>query len=53
MSTESEAEYRNRDKNRSVRAGGGFYIVKPLQPNDLMEDIYMVLGMDLPRGTQV
>lgn len=42
ISTESEAE----DKSLGFRAGANFYIVKPTEPQPLIENICMVLGID-------
>src|SRR5271168_1869637 len=42
ISTESEAE----DKSRGFLAGANFYIVKPTEPQPLIENICMVLGID-------
>lgn len=42
ISTESEAE----DKSRGFEAGANFYIVKPSDPEPLIENICMVLGID-------
>jgi two-component system chemotaxis response regulator CheY len=42
ISTESEAE----DKSRGFEAGANFYIVKPSDPQPLIENICMVLGID-------
>ena len=42
VSTESEAA----DKSRGFTAGANLYIVKPSQPQPLVENIRMVLGID-------
>jgi two-component system chemotaxis response regulator CheY len=42
ISTESEAE----DKRRGFLAGANLYIVKPSDPQPLIENICMVLGID-------
>jgi two-component system chemotaxis response regulator CheY len=41
ISTESEAE----DKNRGFQAGANFYIVKPTDPIQLIENICLILGV--------
>jgi len=41
ISTESEAE----DKNRGFQAGANFYIVKPTDPVQLVENICLILGI--------
>jgi two-component system chemotaxis response regulator CheY len=45
ISTESESE----DKSRGFLAGANFYIVKPSDPQPLIENICMVLGLDAAR----
>jgi two-component system chemotaxis response regulator CheY len=42
ISTESEAE----DKSRGFLAGANFYIVKPTEPQPLVENICMLLGIE-------
>lgn len=42
ISTESEAE----DKSRGFLAGANFYIVKPTDPQPLIESICMLLGIE-------
>jgi two-component system chemotaxis response regulator CheY len=42
ISTESEAE----DKSRGFAAGANFYIVKPTDPEPLIANICIVLGID-------
>lgn len=49
ISTESESE----DKNRGFQAGANFYIVKPSEPHNLIEDICMVLGIDVSKAIEV
>jgi two-component system chemotaxis response regulator CheY len=46
ISTESEAE----DKNQGFLAGANFYIVKPSDPKPLIENIFMVLGIETAPG---
>lgn len=48
ISTESEAE----DKSRGFLAGANFYIVKPTEPQALVENICMLLGIEAPQGAQ-
>lgn len=48
ISTESEAE----DKSRGFAAGANLYIVKPADPDQLIADICLVLGMDRALCTQ-
>ncbi len=48
ISTESEAE----DKSRGFRAGANFYIVKPTDPQPLIENIQMLLGIDVSSGAK-
>jgi two-component system chemotaxis response regulator CheY len=43
ISTESEAE----DKSRGFAAGADFYIVKPSEPQPLIENVRMLLGIDV------
>jgi two-component system chemotaxis response regulator CheY len=45
ISTESEAE----DKSRGFLAGANFYIVKPTEPQPLVENICMLLGIETPQ----
>jgi len=48
ISTESEAE----DKSRGFLAGANFYIVKPTEPQALVENICMLLGIETPQAAQ-
>jgi two-component system chemotaxis response regulator CheY len=48
ISTESEAE----DKSRGFLAGANFYIVKPTEPQTLLESICMLLGIDAAQAAQ-
>ncbi len=42
VSTESEAE----DKMKGFKAGANLYLVKPVKPNDLIENVNLLLSGD-------
>jgi two-component system chemotaxis response regulator CheY len=48
ISTESESE----DKSRGFLAGANLYIVKPTEPQSLIENISMVLGIEASQGSR-
>ena len=48
ISTESEAE----DKSRGFLAGANLYVVKPTEPQALVEYICMLLGIEASQGAQ-